>query len=52
MENEKDTPKQLMFLEPVNENTDNDQLLERLVQKLESFGFNIIGKNEEQKNEN
>ena len=52
MENEKDTPKQLMFLEPVNEYTDTDQLLERLVRKLESLGFNIIHKNEEQKNEN
>ena len=51
MENEKDTSRQLIFLEPVNEDTDVDQLLERLVMKLERFGFNIIGKDKETKDE-
>ena len=51
MENEKDTSRQLMFLEPVNADTDVDHLFERLVLKLESFGFNIIGKDEETKDE-
>ena len=51
MENKYDTSKHLMFLEPVSKDTDTDQLLERLVIKLESFGFKIIGKDEEKKDE-
>ena len=51
MKNEKDTPRQLLFLEPVNKDTDADQLVERLIMRLESFGFNIIGKEEEKKYE-
>ena len=51
MENEKDTSKQLLFLEPVNKDTDTEELVERLILKLEGFGFNIIGKEEEKKDE-
>ena len=52
MENEKDTSKQLLFLEPVNKNNDEDELIERLIIRLESLGFNIIGRQEEQRDEN
>ena len=52
MENEKDTSKQLLFLEPVNTDSNEEELLERLIVKLESFGFNIIGRQEEQRDEN
>ncbi len=52
MENEKDTSKQLLFLEPVNKDTIEEELLERLIVKLEALGFNIIGREEEQRNEN
>ena len=51
MENKKDTFKQLMFLEPVTKDTDTEQLLETIVMKLESFGFKIIDREEEQKGE-
>ena len=52
MENEKDTSKQLLFLEPVNKDNNEDELLERLIIRLESLGFNIIGRQEEQRDEN
>ena len=51
MENKNDTSKHLMFLEPVSEDTDTEKLVKRLILKLESFGFNIIGKDEETKDE-
>jgi hypothetical protein len=51
MENKKNTSRQLMFLEPVNKHTDTEELVEKLALKLESFGFNIVDKEEEQKNE-
>ena len=52
MENEKDTSKQLLLLEPVNKNNNEDELIERLIIRLESLGFNIIGRQEEQRDEN
>ena len=52
MENEKNTSKRLMFLEPVNENSDVENLLERLILKLEALGVNVIDKEEENKDEN
>ncbi len=52
MENEKDTSKQLLFLEPINKNSNEKELLERLIVRLESLGFNIIGKHEVQRDEN
>ena len=51
MENEKDTSKQLLFLEPVNTDNNEEELLERLIIRLESLGFNIIGRQEEQRDE-
>ncbi len=52
MENEKETSKQLLFLEPVNKDTNEDELIERLIIRLESLGFNIIGRQEVQRGEN
>ena len=52
MENEKETSKHLLFLEPVNIDTDEEELLERLIARLHSLGFNIIGREEEQRDEN
>ena len=49
MENEKNSSRKLMFLEPVNKDTDTERLLERLVLKLEGFGFNIVGTDGEKK---
>ena len=43
MENEKDTPRQLLFLEPVNKDSCEEELVKRLIIRLESLGFNIIG---------
>ena len=51
MENEKDTSKQLLFLEPVNTDSNEDELLKRLVIKLEALGFNITNRQEEQSDE-
>ena len=44
--------KQLLFLEPVNKDTNEDELIERLIIRLEPLGFNIIGRQEEQRDEN
>ena len=52
MENKKDTSKQLLFLEPVNKDSNEEELLERLIARLQSLGFNIIGRQEEQRDEN
>ena len=52
MENEKKSSKQLLFLEPVNKDSNEDELIERLIIRLESLGFNIIGRQEEQRDEN
>ena len=52
MENEKDTSKQLLFLEPVNKDTNEDELIEKLMIRLGSLGLNIIGRQEEQRDEN
>jgi hypothetical protein len=46
MENEKNTSKRLMFLEPVNENSDVENLLERLILKLETLGINVTDEEE------
>ena len=43
MENEKDTPRQLLFLEPVNKDSSEEELVKRLIIRLESLGSNIIG---------
>ena len=51
MGNEKNTSKRLMFLEPVNENSDVENLLERLILKLEALGVNVIDKEEDKKDE-
>ena len=51
MENKKETSRRLIFLEPVNNYTDTEELVERLISKLESFGFNIFGKDKETKDE-
>ena len=51
MENEKNTSKRLMFLEPVNENSDVENLLKRLILKLEALGVNVIDKEEDKKDE-
>ena len=52
MVNEKDTSKQILFLEPVNKDSNEEELLQRLVVRLESLGFNIIGRQKEQTDEN
>ena len=52
MEKKQDDARKLMFLEPVSKDTDIEQLVERLITKLESLGFNIIGKDKEQGDEN
>ena len=36
--------KQLMFVESVNKNSDVEELLERLILKLETMGVNVIDK--------
>ena len=41
-----------MFVEPVNKNSDVEELLERLILKLEALGVNVIDKGEENKDEN
>ncbi len=51
MENEKDTSKKLLFLEPVNNESDEEELLRRLIARLESLDFNIINRQEEQSDE-
>ena len=43
MENEKDTPRQLLFLEPVNKDSSEEELVKRLIIRIDSLGFNIIG---------
>ena len=40
-----------MFLEPVNRNSDVEELLNKLVLKLEALGFNITNKEEDKKDE-
>ena len=52
MENKKDTSKQLLLLEPVNKDSNEEEVLERLIIRLETLGFNIIGRQEEQRDEN
>ena len=44
--------KQLLFVEPVNENRNEDELTKRLVKRLEALGFNIIDNQEEKADEN
>ena len=51
MENEKNTSKRLLFLEPVDENSDEEELLKRLILKLETLGINVIDEEEEEINE-
>ena len=52
MKNKKDTSKQLLFLEPVNKDNNEDELIERLVIRLESLNFKIISRQEELRDEN
>ena len=52
MKHKNNVSRQLMFLEPINKNSDEDRLIERLIERLEALGFNIIGKEEEDKDEN
>ncbi len=52
MGNKNVTSKRLMFVEPVNKNSDVEELLERLILKLETMGVNVIDKEEENKDEN
>ena len=52
MRNKNFTSKRLMFVEPVNKNSDVEELLERLILKLETMGVNVIEKEEENKDEN
>ena len=52
MRNKNFTSKRLMFVEPVNKNSDVKELLERLILKLETMGVNVIDKEEENKDEN
>ena len=52
MRNKNFTSKQLMFVEPVNRNSDVEELLERLILRLEALGVNLINKEEENKDEN
>ena len=51
MDNEKDSSKKLLFLEPVNNESDEEELLSRLIAKLEATGFKIINRQEEQSDE-
>ena len=51
MENKKENSRQLIFLEPVNSNSDVEDLLNKLVLKLEALGFNITNKEEDKKDE-
>ena len=44
MRNKNFTSKRLMFVEPVNKNSDVEELLERLTLKLEALGINVIDK--------
>ena len=52
MGNKNFSSKRLMFVEPVNKNSDVEELLERLILKLEALGVNVIDKEEENKDEN
>ena len=52
MGNKNFTTKQLMFVEPVNKNSDVEELLERLILKLEALGVTVIDKEEENIDEN
>ena len=47
MGNDHDTSKHLLFLQSVNQDTDEEELIERLILKLEALGFNITGKKDE-----
>ena len=51
MENEKDTSKKLLFLEPVNNESGEEELLRRLIARLEALGFNITNRQEGQSDE-
>ena len=42
MKNEKNSSRKLMFLEPVNKDTDTERLLERLVLKLEVLALTLL----------
>ena len=46
MKNKKNS-KELLFLEAINKNTDEEQLIQKLIIKLETLGFNIIDKETE-----
>ena len=51
MENKKENARQLIFLEPVSSNSDVEDLLNKLVLKLEALGFNITNKEQDKKDE-
>ena len=52
MGNKNFTSKLLMFVERCNKNSDVEELLERLILKLEALRVNVIKKEEENKDEN
>ena len=52
MSNKHFSSKLLMFVEPVNKNSNVEELLERLILKLEALGVNVIDKEEENKDKN
>ena len=51
MDKKKENSRQLMFLEPVNSDSDVEELLHKLALKLEAMGFNITKKEEDKKDE-
>ena len=51
MENKNENSRHLMFLEPVNSNSDVEELLNKLVFQLEALGINVTNKEEDNKDE-
>ena len=49
MDKKKENSRQLMFLEPVNSDSDVEELLHKLVIKLEALGFNITNNEKNKK---
>ena len=47
MENEMDTSRKLLFLEPVSKDSDAELSLTKLVQKQEELGFKIVDEEED-----
>ena len=51
MDKKKENSRQLMFLDPVNSDSDEEELFHKLVLKLEALGFDITNKEEDKKDE-